>query len=187
MDARLIEAKAAPVRYDGVTIAFHWATAILVLALFASILTADYAPRDWHWHHTLENFHVGLGILFAAVLIGRLGWRITLGRILPAADHGIQDIAAKTVHVALYGLLLLQMSLGFLTRWFQGEEFSFFGLFTMPPLFPVDRDFGELLESIHNYVAWIIIFLAAGHAVAALGHHFITGDGVLRRMLPGGR
>jgi len=186
MDVLLIEAKAATRfrRYDPVTIAFHWTTAVLVVVLFASILIAHGAPREWRWHHNLEVVHVSLGIAFAAVLIGRLAWRLTFGRRLPDAAHGIQGLAAKAVHLVLYAALILQMSLGFLTRWFQGEALSFFGLFTVPAPFSPNPDLGEVLENVHNYVAWFIILLAAGHAVVAIGHH-LFGDDVLRRMLPG--
>jgi cytochrome b561 len=38
---------------------------------------------------------------------------------------------------------------------------------------------------LHDWVAWTIIVLAVGHAGAALFHHFIVRDDVLRRMLPG--
>ncbi|MBV8870203.1 MAG: cytochrome b/b6 domain-containing protein, partial [Acetobacteraceae bacterium] len=40
---------------------------------------------------------------------------------------------------------------------------------------------------LHNWVGWTIIALAAGHAAAALFHHFALHDDVLWRMLPGRR
>ena len=178
-------ALAPTARYDRITIAFHWAVAVLVLLLFASMVMAGYVPREWHWRRPLETFHVSIGILFAAVIIGRLIWRWSAGRKLPAAEGGLPGLAAKMVHLALYLLLVLQTGLGFGLRWMQGEAFSFFGLFDVPQIFAPNPDLAHAIEDLHNYTAWTIVILAAGHAVAALGHHFITGDGVLRRMLPG--
>jgi cytochrome b561 len=41
-----------------------------------------------------------------------------------------------------------------------------------------------LLKSIHRYGAWALLVLVAGHAGAALRHHFVQKDDVLLRMLP---
>ena len=41
-----------------------------------------------------------------------------------------------------------------------------------------------LLKSIHRYSAWTLLVLVAGHAGAALRHHFLQKDDVLLRMLP---
>jgi len=37
----------------------------------------------------------------------------------------------------------------------------------------------------HEKIGWAIIIVALGHAAAALYHHFVLKDRVLRRMLPG--
>ena len=39
--------------------------------------------------------------------------------------------------------------------------------------------------SLHNNVAWALIIIAGVHALAALFHHYVLRDGILRRMLPG--
>jgi cytochrome b561 len=41
-----------------------------------------------------------------------------------------------------------------------------------------------VLKLIHGKAAWLLIALVAVHAAAALRHHFILRDGILRRMLP---
>ena len=40
---------------------------------------------------------------------------------------------------------------------------------------------------VHEFLGDAIIWLAGAHAVAALYHHFMLKDGVLRSMLPGSR
>src|SRR5260370_1190626 len=45
----------------------------------------------------------------------------------------------------------------------------------------------DALKLVHTYGAWALIVLVAVHAGAALHHHFIAKDDVLRRILPSGR
>jgi cytochrome b561 len=172
--------------YDRTTIMFHWITALLVVLLFGSAWLWNNTPRDWHWHPPLEALHVSFGILFAVVLVARVGWRLWRGRRLQAADAGVAGWASKTLHFALYLLLALQAALGFGLRWMQGETFSFFGLFAIPDPFTPARQIAHFLEPLHNYVGWTIVILAGGHAAAALIHHFLLRDRVLGRMVPAG-
>ena len=172
-------------RYDAVTITFHWLTAALVLTLFGTAMAWTYLPRDLglRW---LESVHVSLGIGLAAVLIGRLVWRPTAGRKLaePPGNRAVV-LASKLVHFALYGLLIAQVALGFGIEWAGGQGLSFFGLFTLPSPFTGDRALAHQFEEIHGVVAWSLIVLAGGHAMAALWHHYGARDGVPRRMIPG--
>lgn len=172
-------------RYDHVTIAFHWLTAVLVIVLFGTAFAWNYLPRAWHLH-SLEGVHVSLGIALAAVLVGRLAWRATAGRRLAAVGTALTAPLSKAVHALLYALLAVQVVLGFSLRWFQGEAFSFFGLFSVPSLFTPDRAFSHQLEQLHNYAGWTLIGVVAGHAFAALIHRYVFKDQVLRRMLPTG-
>ncbi len=169
-------------RYDRVTIAFHWLTALLVIVLFGTSLAWNYGPRSMH---SLELVHVSLGIALAAVLIGRLLWRLIAGRRLPDVAHRAISLLSKAVHGLLYVLLAAQVGLGFGLRWLQGEEFSFFGLFSIPGLLQSNRTLSHNIETLHNLTAWALIIVAGGHAAAALYHRYVLKDGVLGRMLPG--
>ena len=175
---------ARPPTYDRVTIALHWTTALLVLVLFGTTLWWTYAPRSINFRFELEDIHVSLGILFAAVVLARIVWRLTGGRRLPPADHGVQQRLAGLVHALLYVLIVAQVGLGFVLRWLQGGELSFFGLFALPALLAKDRPTAELVETLHKWNGWAIVIVAAGHAAAALLHHYWLKDRVLGRMLP---
>lgn len=168
--------------YDRVTIFFHWATVILVLGLFALAETWGFLPRGTPVRRLLQWLHISFGLLFAAVFVLRLLWRITAGRRLPPASTGLMQLAASSVHIAFYVLLAVQIVLGFLFRWAQAEPFSFFGLFDVPTLIPIAREQRQFIGGLHDYVAWTIIVLAACHALMALFHHYVLRDGVLRRM-----
>jgi cytochrome b561 len=170
-------------RYDRVTIGLHWVTAALVLVLFGTAWLWNNTPREWGLHR-LEDVHVSLGIALAVALAARLLWRAFAGRRLAAVGNAVTGTLSKLVHGLLYVLLAAQVGLGFSLRWLQGEEFSFFGLFSVPQLFASNRTLSHQVELIHNYVGWGIVIVAGGHAVAALVHRYVLKDGVLGRMLP---
>jgi len=46
-----------------------------------------------------------------------------------------------------------------------------------------DRASAHQFEEIHNWIGWAIVVLSAGHAAAALVHHYVLKDQVLGRML----
>ncbi|MEP7239688.1 MAG: cytochrome b/b6 domain-containing protein [Devosia sp.] len=182
-DARLPQLASPSDRHDAVTIGFHWVTALLVLVLFGTAMAWTYLPREWHLR-SLEGVHVSLGIALAVVLVGRLVWRLVAGRRLSAIGTPLTAPLSRLVHWLLYGLLALQVGLGFSLRWLQGEEFSFFGLFSVPSLLATSRALAHQIEDLHNLTAWGLVVVAGGHAVAALIHRYLLKDGVLRRMLP---
>ena len=61
-----------------------------------------------------------------------------------------------------------------------------FNLVVVPhlPLHPSEQA-EAFWRQAHGVLAYATLVLALGHAGAALRHHFILGDGVLARMLPG--
>lgn len=181
----MTNASPARERYDRLTIAFHWLTALLAIVLFGTAFAWNYLPREWHLR-SLEGVHVSLGIALAVVLVGRLLWRAFAGRKLAAAGNAITAPLSRLVHWLLYGLLAVQVGLGFGLRWLQGEDFTFFGLFSVPSLLASNRTLAHQLEDLHNLAGWALIAVAMAHAVAALIHRYVFKDDVLRRMLPVG-
>ncbi|MEB0229067.1 cytochrome b [Pseudomonas sp. 10S4] len=174
-----------PTRYDRLTMSLHWLTAVLVIFLFASSQIWDQLAKGTPLRKGLQSVHISCGILLAVIVIGRLLWRLSRGRRLPALNQGLMNIAAKTAHLALYLLLLSQIVLGFLFRWAQAEPFNFFGLFDVPTLMTFDKSMKSVFGGLHEQVAWALVILAGLHAVMALVHHYGLRDGTLRRMLPG--
>jgi cytochrome b561 len=81
-------------------------------------------------------------------------------------------------------LLLAVLLLGIANVWIRGD--SIFGLFTVPK-FSLDQGLRHTVEDLHETVANIVLIVAGLHALAALAHHYFMRDGVLKRMLPGGK
>ena len=58
-----------------------------------------------------------------------------------------------------------------------------FGLFPVPQLLAAASPYHELLTEMHETLAFALIGLVGVHAAAALYHHFVLRDSVLRRMV----
>ena len=168
--------------YDGVSVALHWITVVLVLVQFALAQTWHFFPRPTH--RLMVMLHMSFGTLLGVAVIGRIIWRTLPGHDLPAAYSGWSGVASKTVHYLLYALILFQFVLGFVLRWSGGEAMIFFGL-PIPPVGPqVSKATNHFLGDVHNWAGWAIIVIAAGHALIGLFHHFVVKDHVLARMIP---
>ena len=171
--------------YDNVAISLHWLTALLVLFQFvSSFLWDDFAKPT---RQSLESLHVSLGILLTAVIALRLIWRAIPGHQRSSIVSGWDEIAAKSVHYLLYILLVVQAGLGFAMGWGAGHPIHFFGLGIPGPLDALPRPVRHDVREIHEKVGYAIMILAAGHAFAALYHHYKLHDRVLGRMLPWAR
>src|SRR3954465_2241712 len=101
--------------YDPVAMAFHWATAVLVLLQFALAELWGYFARPTH--HLMVVAHMSFGIILTAVIVGRIIWRLIPGHQMPAIVAGWTEIASKAVHYLLYALLASEAVLGFIVRW----------------------------------------------------------------------
>jgi len=169
--------------YDPVAIAFHWATALLVLTQF--LLSQTWGLFGRPTHHLMVVAHMSFGIILTMVIVARIGWRLIPGHQVPAIVFGWVGVASKLVHYILYGLLAAEAVLGFVLRWAGGEAMSFFGLLIASPMAQVSRAAHHQIGELHEKLGWAIVLLALGHAAAALYHHYALRDRVLLRMLPG--
>jgi cytochrome b561 len=183
--ATRVAARSDRTRYDGLAMALHWLTAGLVLAQFCLGEVWGLAPRPSR--HLMIVTHLSFGIVLTTVLIVRIVWRLAPGRPVRGDGAGWMAVAAKAMHGGLYGLLAAEAVTGFLLRWSSTQPMSFLGLPIASPFPPFSKAFHRGMGVVHDWMAWTIIVLAAGHALAALFRHFVLRDGVLRRMLPGVR
>ena len=170
-----------PARYDGFSILLHWITAVLVVSLWTLGQCIDFFPKGAP-RIDARSTHFLLGATLAVVLIIRLAWRAGAGRSLPLADRGWMGIAAKAVHYGLYLLLAATVVLGIFNAWQRGDVV--FNLFTIPKLVPGDVALKKTLENLHADFADTVLIVAGLHAAAALVHHYLLRNPVLRRMLP---
>jgi len=172
---------ADPERYDRATITLHWLTAALVLLLWSSAQIIDFfakgAPR---WN--MLGVHMSLGLLLAFVLLARIAWRLFGAQHLAPAEPGLLGLLARSTHLLLYALLLAQVLLGFTNAWVRGDHV--FTWFVIPAFDPADKALRKDVGELHDLFANLILIVAGLHAAAALIHHYVMRDSVLKRMLP---
>jgi cytochrome b561 len=175
---------AAPHRFDTVTIALHWASALLILGVFASAWSRGLAT-DRDSAAALLALHRSMGVALWALVVLRLGWRFSRGRrpALPASMHPLQVLAARLNEAALYVLMVLQPLTGLAQSLARGRPFPLFGL-EVPAAMARDRALASALHGIHELTAWALLGLIGLHAAAALLHGLVLRDGVLETMLP---
>lgn len=170
-------------QYDTNTVILHWLTALIVVFQFLSAEFWGYFGRTDR--HFLILSHMSLGFLLAVILTIRILWRSAFGIRLAAVAPSLLDRGARALHILLYVLLVLQIPLGFFTRWTDNQPLDVFGLLIASPIGLCAKTTGRFVDHIHDINAWVIMGLAGVHATAALAHHFVLDDGVLQRMLPG--
>jgi cytochrome b561 len=165
--------------YDRTTIRLHWATALLVTIQWVVGRITPFLPRG-PLRIDIWSMHVLFGFALACVVFARIFWHAAYARILPPADRGALHVLASFSHRLLYALLLAVVALGIINVLAHG--FPMFNVWNFPKL--GDDAFMQTVNSWHNYVANTIAVVALLHAGAALFHHYVLKDNVLRRMWP---
>ena len=168
--------------HDTLTRSFHWATASLVFVLYGLYLVWERMPKG-DPQHLLIVSHLSLGAVLTLVLGGRIAWRSSGLSSRIVHEPGLRGLVARAVHASLYVLLVAQVLLGWNFRWAQGQPMSVFGA-TIPSPFAYPAGARHTIAVLHYWVGTGIVVLAVAHAAAALFHHFVLGDDVLRRMIP---
>lgn len=167
--------------YGLIAILFHWFSAMLVIGLFISglwMVSLNYYSR---WYQLAPYYHKSFGLLLVAIIILRLLWRVFDNKPAPIGTR-FEVLASKLVHWALYALLIAIFVSGYLIATGDGRPVSFFGIIQIPSILNM-KGIEIAAGNVHFYAAWALVILAFLHAVAAIKHHYINKDQVLRRML----
>jgi cytochrome b561 len=165
-----------------ISIAIHWLMALLIIGLLVEGL---YMTRISISVQKLKLYglHKEFGVLVLMLVIVRLIWRIA--NTNPSLDSLIylERLAARSMHIAFYILMFLLPITGWIISSAAGLPVSFFGLFLLPDLVHPDAYVQQLFTEIHQWLAYALILAISGHVAAALKHHFIDKDTILKRML----
>jgi cytochrome b561 len=180
------------VRYTSVAIFLHWIIAVGILALLVLGLTMTHVTLPLMRKFQLYQLHKSIGITILLAAFVRLAWRIT-HRPPPLPTHmtATERSAAEGGHLVLY-ILLFGLPL---TGWalvsasVLNVPTLLYGHIHWPHLpflsnLPHKAPVEAVLKQVHRYAAWFFSAIVLGHALAALRHHFVQRDEVLRRMLP---
>jgi cytochrome b561 len=168
-------------RFGLIAILLHWIMAILIIGLLALGLYMVSLPISLE-KLKLYGWHKEYGFLALGLVLFRLIWRLI--NITPHLSlPWFEKIAARLVHWAFYGFMLAMPISGWLITSAAGLPASFFGLFTLPNLIAPNEELRLFFEFAHKWLGYGLIATICLHASAALKHHFINKDDILRRMI----
>lgn len=170
--------------YGSVAITLHWVVALTVFGQFGLGLWMRSLGYYDTWYQLGPWWHKGIGVMLFLVLALRLVWRWSNPRPAHLPSHkAYERVAAGLAHGLLYLLLFAVMVSGYLISTADGRALEVFGWFAIPATLSGVARQEDIAGTVHLYLAWTVIVLAALHALAALKHHFIDRDQTLKRML----
>jgi cytochrome b561 len=173
--------------YTGTAKTLHWLIVALLIAQFIFAWTMPHIGRDTPVT-TLISLHFTFGIVILAVAVIRLAWRATHAEPPPEAGLPLwQNRSGQIVHWLLYALLFVVPLLGWMDASRRGMPVVLAG-FELPKLLATRAPGWGWTGDVHGLLAnYLMLALVGLHVAAALYHHFVQRDGVLRRMMPGSR
>ena len=170
--------------YDPVTKALHWLVFVAVAAQYA---VGEFMPHIGRKaeYAGLIALHMSLGASVLALILVAIGWRFAHPvPQLPELPRW-QRAAAFLTHWALYGLILVMTLLGWAATDYRGWPVKVFGLIPLPDIAQKGDRWAHTAGDIHSVLVNVLLGLVALHVGAALYHHFVVRDGVMKRILPG--
>jgi cytochrome b561 len=174
-------------RYTATAIRLHWLIALALIGTFSLGLTMQDLPLS-PTKLKLYSWHKWAGVTIFLLVLVRLAWR--LGHRpppLPAGMPAWQRQASGVVHALLYVLMVAIPLSGWLMSSAKGFQTVWFGVLPLPDLVAKDEGLGEALATAHKLLNFSLAGLVLLHVAAALKHHFIDRDDVLRRMSLSGK
>jgi len=168
--------------YGVIARVLHWGMALAIFGLFALGYWMVTLTYNSPYYKIAPDLHRSIGLVVLAFLLFRLIWKLI--NISPDTSDltPLEHKGSALLHWGFYGLLLAVMIIGYLISTLDGRSISFFGLFEVPSLYS-QKGLEKLAGQLHWILAYLTIALAVLHAGAALWHHFIKKDNVLKRML----
>ncbi len=169
--------------YGWVSWVFHWGMGMMIIGLIVIGYQAAQLPPAAE-KVALLWWHKSFGLL-ALVLVGaRLAWRrANPPPALPDAMSQLRHRLAQISHFTLYALMVIQPLSGVIMSRAAGYPSPFFALGKVPPMAAENEALSGAMHTVHEYGWWLLALLISLHLAAALHHHFVLRDGVLRRML----
>ncbi|RJF76921.1 cytochrome b [Rhodopseudomonas palustris] len=172
--------ESTPDRYGFVAVSIHWLSAILILVLlvsgFGAAGTDDVAAKA-----AALRIHLPIAALVLVLTALRIAWWLGFDLKpdpLPDVPGGLRESAARVVHLLLYVVLLGMVASGIGMMLRSGAVPIVFG--ADPAALP---DFWRYRPRVpHGLGARLLVGLLTFHIAAALYHHYIRRDGMLRRM-----
>lgn len=158
--------KNQPQTYSKIQIYLHWITVALIA--FQFLLHGEISVL---FRARMEGFipdiptlspHAIVGTIMLVIILWRLWLRFSHGvPTIPKSDKLLAKLGSRAMHIALYVLLVANALFG-LVAWLFGLQFS---------------------SLLHIFTAYALLTIIYAHIFAALFHHFVLKNNVLKRIV----
>lgn len=172
-------------RYTKTAMLLHWLTALLIVCAFALGVTMVGIPGLSPTKLKYFSWHKWLGVTVLGLACLRLLWRLRYPA--PAYPDGMpawQQSASAGLHHVLYLLIFAVPISGYFYSLAAGVPVVYLGVIPLPVLVDANPALKPVLKQLHYALDMALLGAVSVHMLAALKHHFIDRDGVLKRMLP---
>ncbi len=168
-------------KYHPALVALHWLLALLVLfMLVMGAVSLEHLANSSPDKVPALRAHMAIGIAILALTLVRLAVRFGTRRPPPVVTgRPLLDRIAVHAHYGLYALVILMAASGLATALAAGLPDIVFGGSGKP----LPESFAAYpARTVHGIVGSVLAVLVLVHIIAALWHHFVRRDGLLRRM-----
>lgn len=175
-----------PQRYSLTARLFHWGMAAIIIPVWMIGFSAGrLLPRGPSpLKGELLSIHKEIASTIIILVVLRMAWRAThRPPALPDSVPEEQQIAARVLQGCLYLLMLSTPLTGWLMASAHGAPVQMLWIVHLPALIQKTPLLAPTLGVLHQFSAWILGVLIAGHIVAALMHRFSKRDQVMEMML----
>ena len=180
-------------RYSRPARILHWLMAVGFIFMWAcGYAMTSLVPDDTPLEEFLFALHISIGVTLLFLLALRISVRLLIPP--PPLPNGLAEwerIASHLAHLALYGLPVAVIMIGWAETDFGGHGVEWFGI-SMPKLFPTMEtlwgfNLEETTATLHEWLAYTMLALTLVHVAAVAKHRWVDKHDVLHRMTFGGR
>lgn len=170
-------------RYNGIAKTFHWLMAVLIIVMIGYGWTLD--GKQGTALSTALSYHALGGLLVLGLVVLRLSWRIAHPPPrLPDSLNKAQKVLAHSVHVLLYGLMVIVPLTGLIAATSHPQPIILMGSVDLQTGFSfLGQGNFNLKRELHAQTIHLLEALILAHIGGALLHHFKYKDAVMDRML----
>ncbi len=171
-------------RFGSLTKLLHWSIFVLYIVQYFLVYRREYFPK--HSPEKLQYIllHESIGAFLLVMALLMITWHYVGTRPSMSSMPAAHANGARLGHFLLYFTMLFQPISGVAMSQLAGYPVGVFGLFEIPTLLAKNEALGKIVHASHVWCSYLIIALVAGHIIAALYHHFVMKDNVLKRMSP---
>ncbi len=153
--------------YSGLSIALHWFTAIMVVALFLT--------HEGERGSLERTFHISVGAIAGIFILWRVFRRLRKGLAAEPDQHALLNLASRLVLYGFLVCLVVVILTGYFLPWTRGAPLDVFGL-AIPSPMPGVGWAHELAEEMHDISGHLFIPLLALHVAGVVKHALFDKD-----------